>query len=108
MPDPSTIDDNILAPWLYVLPDYTSLLQAGAEHCFISMFSTYNHSVWKAVLQNRVSGVQDGEAFINVVVPSAADADNDDYPLEPTDEGGGSLKADGYSNLFAWLNSFVK
>jgi len=45
---------------------------------------------------------------MHVEIPEAMIAENDCYPLEPTDEGGGVLAADGYHNLFAWLNSFTR
>jgi len=101
----SSADDGVLAPWVYVLPDYCALKQAGAEHCFVSMFSAYDHSVWQPVIRNEVTGVQDGTILAGTPIPDAAHASIDSYPLQPTDDGGGSQKADGYDNLFAWLNA---
>lgn len=97
-------DDSMINPATYVLPTYRALLQAGAEHCHLSVFASKGHFVWVPFFQDNVTGVQDAAAMAEGSIPSVSDASVASYPIVPTDEGGGSLAAEGYTNIFAWLN----
>lgn len=41
-------------------------------------------------------------------IPPVSDATTDAYPVVPTDEGGGTFAAEGYTSVFAWLNAQSK
>lgn len=101
----SSADDSMIDPSKYVLPTYRALLQTGAQNCHLSLFASKGHFVWVPFFQNLVSGVQDAEAFAQGEIPTARNAENAVYPIAATDEGGGTLPADGYTNIFAWLNA---
>ena len=101
----SSADDPLVSITTYPLPTYVSLLQAGAEHVFMSLMNGYGHGVWTAFFQDKVSQVQDNEAFAAVEIPDAANARVRAYPIAPDAETGGSFDAEGFSNIFEWMNS---
>jgi hypothetical protein len=60
------------------------------------------HFAWVYTLNNQVTGVQDKDAI-------AASADDDEtFGAVATNNGGGELTADGYDNIFAWMNAQSK
>lgn len=93
----ASADDPIVPVDNYVLPTYKSLLQAGDTNCWLSLFSSYGHSSWTPFLNNEVTGVQDPEQILQ--------SENGNFAINPTDEGGGVIKADEFSNVFEWLNN---
>ena len=104
----SSVDDTTSAPVFYLLPTYRALLQAGAENCHLSLFETKGHTIWKQFFQNEVTGVQDPARLAEGTIPHASIAFLGHYDIEPTDEGGGTLPANGYTNIFAWMNAQSK
>lgn len=105
-------DDAVVDSKAYTLPSYRALLQAGAENAWLSLFETvngsdspdtryYGHFSWIYVLNNQVIGVQDRERM-------EASTDNESFGAVPTNNGGGTLAAGEYRNLFAWLNAQSK
>ena len=106
--------DPVVPPQNFSMPTYRTLLNAGAENAWFSMFDTIvpaddpdafyiGHFVWVYTFNNQVTGVQDREAI-------ASSTDNDTMGFVPDNNGGGTLQAtdaDGntYDNLFAWLNA---
>ena len=105
-------NDPVVGPTMYALPTYRALIQAGSENSWLSLYesvvgtdspgTTYmGHFSWVYVLNNQVTGVQDKEAI-------AASTDNETFGATPTNEGGGSLAAGEYTNLFAWMNAQSK
>lgn len=88
-------DDFVVKPEENVMPTYRDLIFLGAEDCWISMFASYNHAVWVAVFQDRINGVQDP-----MVV-------SEEMRTEPDNTAGGAFDANGYTNLFDWLNAHV-
>ena len=101
----SSADDPTVSIVTYPLPTYVSLLQAGAEHVFMSLLKGYGHGVWQAFFQDKVTKVQDNEAFAAVEIPDAANARVRAYPIDPGADTGGSFDAEGFSNIFEWMNS---
>ena len=101
----SSIDDSTSKPLLYLLPTYRALLQAGAENCHLSLFATKGHYIWRQFFQNEVTGVQDPALLMEGEIPLAGEAELSDYAIQPTNKGGGTLAADGYHNIFAWMNA---
>lgn len=101
----SSVDDDSSFPELYLLPTYRALLQAGAQNCHLSLFETKGHFVWRQLFQNEVTGVQDPALLIEGEIPTACIAKLSDYEVYPTNEGGGTLTANGYDNIFAWMNA---
>ncbi len=104
----SSIDDTMAVPQQYVLPSYQALIQAGAENCWLSMFenvkgtddpdaSYIGHFSWVYLLNDQVTGVQDKEAVRN-------SEDSELFGTTPSNEGGGTLKAGEYANIFEWMN----
>ena len=107
-----SVDDFVVDPKSYELPTYRALVQAGSENSWLSLFesivgtdspgSTYmGHFAWVYVLNNQVTGVQDKEAI-------AASTDNETFGTTPTNDGGGTLPAGEFTNLFAWMNAQSK
>ncbi|MCD8368857.1 MAG: prolyl oligopeptidase family serine peptidase [Clostridiales bacterium] len=107
-----SIDDQVVDPTLYELPTYRALVQAGAENCWLSVFesiegtdspgTTYiGHYAWVYALNNQVTGIQN-------VAAVAASTDTVAFGTTPTNQGGGTETANGYNNLFAWLNAQSK
>ena len=101
-------DDPLILPYLYELPTFTALIQAGAENCYMSVFSGYGHGVWVALFQNLVTGVQNNALYADVEIQSAADAVLADYPIQANAETGGNFALDGYETIFAWMNAQSK
>lgn len=101
-------DDFLINPAGFVLPTYRALLQAGAEHCHLSVYASKGHFVWVPFFQDNVTGVQDAAAMAEGSIPPVSDATTDAYPVVPTDEGGGTFAAEGYTSVFAWLNAQSK
>lgn len=66
------------------------------------------HFVWVPFFQDNVTGVQDAAAMAEGSIPPVSDATTDAYPVVPTDEGGGTFAAEGYTSVFAWLNAQSK
>ena len=104
-----SIDDPVVSPLRYGLPDYRALVQAGAQNSWISVFesvvgsddptATYiGHFSWVYLLNDEITRVQDRDAI-------AATSGTDDYGQVPSNDGGGSEKAEGYDSLFDWLNA---
>ncbi len=107
-----SIDDPVVDPTIYELPTYRALIQAGADNCWLSLFesiegtdspgTTYiGHYAWVYTLNNQVTGVQDRDAI-------AASTDDVTFGTTPSNDGGGSETADGYDNIFAWMNAQSK
>ena len=107
-----SVDDPVVNPKAFALPTYRALVQAGAENSWLSLYesvvgtdspdATYmGHFSWVYVLNNQVTGVQDKEAI-------AASTDNETFGTTPTNEGGGTMTAGEYTNLFAWMNAQSK
>ena len=101
-------DDPLILPYLYELPTFTALIQAGAENCYMSVFSGYGHGVWVALFQNLVTGVQNNALYADVEIQGAADAVLADYPIQANAETGGNFAVDGYDTIFAWMNAQSK
>ncbi|MCR5295739.1 MAG: prolyl oligopeptidase family serine peptidase [Lachnospiraceae bacterium] len=103
-------DDTTVAPASFGMPTYRALLKAGADNCWFSMFETVNgtddnegaqymgHWSWVYLFNDQVTAVQDPEA-----VKASAD-DDESFGFAPSNEGGGSLEANGFRNIFDWLN----
>lgn len=105
------INDGTVFPKAFGLPTYQALVQAGADNCWLSVFenvvgtddpaaSYAGHSVWVYLFNNQITGVQDRDKIV-----AAAD---DNFGVVPTNAGGGTLSADGHSNLYEWLNAQSK
>ena len=101
-------DDTTDSAFIYDLPTYAALIQAGAQHCYITLFETAGHFVWVPFFQNTITGVQDPTAVADITIPSARDSVLSAYNMIPDDETGGAFTADGYDNIFAWLNAQSK
>lgn len=63
--------------------------------------SYVGHFSWIYLFNNQVTKVQDRD-----IIASAQDQET--YGIVPTNDGGGSLSAGEYSNLFDWLNDQKK
>ena len=63
--------------------------------------SYVGHFSWIYLFKNQVTKVQDRD-----IIASAQDQET--YGIVPTNDGGGSLSAGEYSNLFDWLNDQKK
>ena len=107
-----SIDDPVVSPLGYGLPDYRALVQAGAQNSWISVFesvvgsddptATYmGHFAWVYLLNDEITHVQDRDAI-------AATSGADDYGQVPSNDGGGSENAGEYDDLFDWLNAQSK
>ncbi len=105
-------DDPAVTPTKYELPSYRALIQAGADNCWLSLFESVEgtdspgdnysgHWAWIYTFNDQVTGVQDPQAI-------AASEDDETFGAVPDNDGGGSETADGYDNLFAWLNAQTK
>ncbi len=101
-------DDPLILPYLYELPTFTALIQAGAENCYMSVFSGYGHGVWVALFQNLVTGVQNNALYEDVEIQGAADAVLADYPIQANAATGGDFSVDGFDTIFAWMNAQSK
>ena len=104
-----SIDDPVVNPLRYGLPDYRALVQAGAQNSWLSVFesvkgsddptATYiGHFSWIYLLNDEITHVQDRNAI-------AATSGTDDFGQVPSNDGGGSENAGEYDNLFDWLNA---
>ena len=104
-----SIDDPVVDPLRYELPDYRALVQAGAQDSWLSVFesvkgsddptATYiGHFSWIYLLNDEITHVQDRNAI-------AATSGTDDFGQVPSNDGGGSENAGEYDNLFDWLNA---
>lgn len=103
-------DDTTVDPASFGMPTYKALLQAGADNCWFSMFETVigtddnestqymGHWSWVYLFNDQVTAVQDPEA-----VKASAD-DDETFGFKPSNEGGGSMEANGCKNIFDWLN----
>ena len=107
-----SIDDPVVDPLRYELPDYRALVQAGAQNSWLSVFEsvkgsddltvTYiGHFSWIYLLNDEITHVQDRNAI-------AATSGTDDYGQVPSNDGGGSENAGDFDNLFDWLNAQSK
>lgn len=105
-------DDFVVNPKLYVLPTYRALVSAGAENSWLSLYesivgtdspgSTYmGHFSWVYLFNNQVTGVQDKEAI-------AASTDEETFGAVATNDGGGTMSAGEYTNIFEWMNAQSK
>ena len=59
--------------------------------------SYIGHFSWVYLLNDQVTGVQDKEAVRN-------SEDSELFGTTPSNEGGGTLKAGEYANIFEWMN----
>lgn len=107
-----SIDDAVVDPVNFVLPSYRALLQAGADNAWLSVFETVEgrddanasymgHWSWIYLFNNQVTRVQNPEAV-------KKSEDTKCFGTIPSNEGGGSQRAEMYENIFEWLNAQSK
>ena len=95
-----SFDDTTVNPNEYCIPTYKRLMEAGAKNVWMSMFESvigtdtpgqrlFGHFSWCYVFNDQVTGAQE---------QSTAD-------VKPTNNGGGTVAPQGFSNLFEWMNA---
>lgn len=98
-----SFDDTTVNPNEYCIPTYKRLMEAGAKNVWMSMFESvigtdtpgqrlFGHFSWCYVFNDQVTGAQE---------QSTAD-------VKPTNNGGGTVAPQGFSNLFEWMNAQVR
>lgn len=97
-----SFDDTTVNPKQYSIPTYKRLMEAGAKNVWLSMFESIigtdtpgqklmGHFSWVYVFNDQVTAAQE---------QSTAD-------VKPSNNGGGSVAPQGFSNLFDWMNAQV-
>ena len=97
-----SFDDTTVRPTEYCIPTYKRLIEAGAKNVWVSMFENVTgtdtpgqrlmgHFSWVYVFNDQVTAAQE---------QSTGD-------LKPSNNGGGSVAPQGFSNLFEWMNAQV-
>ena len=95
-----SFDDTTVRPAQFGIPTFKRLVQAGAKNVWSSMFENVRgtdmpgarymgHFSWVYVFNDQVTGSQ---------AQSVAD-------MIPTNNGGGTVSPQGFSNLFDWMNA---
>ena len=103
------VDDGVVPPHWYEYPTYISLLQAGAENVYVSLYKGVMHFVWIPLFNNEFLHVQDNELWKTIEIPSVSDADKSVYePYWVVTKDGGELLAEDFEGLFDWLNAQSK
>lgn len=97
-----SFDDTTVRPTEYCIPTYKRLIEAGAKNVWVSMFENVTgtdtpgqrlmgHFSWVYVFNDQVTAAQE---------QSTGD-------MKPSNNGGGSVAPQGFSNLFEWMNAQV-
>ncbi len=95
-------DDTTVDPKTHCIPTFQRLMRAGAKNVWMSMFENVQgmdnpgtrlmgHFSWAYVFNDAVTGSQE----------------QTDGEMKPTNNGGGTVSPQGYSNLFDWMNAQV-
>ena len=104
-----SMDDTAVNPKQFTLPLYRSILKMGATNCWLSAFqhvkgtdtenaAYHGHHSWIYLFNNQVTGVQNP-------VKVAASRDIKTFGVTATNDGGGTETANGFSNIFEWMNA---
>lgn len=92
-------DDTTVKPEDYAVPTYRRLIAAGARNVWFALFETVQGTDMGHRLMGHFSWVY---VFNDQVTASQEQTSGD---LQPSDNGGGTVSPQGYSNLFDWMNA---
>lgn len=95
-------DDTTVKPLQYAIPTYQRIIGAGAKNVWLSMFETV---VGSDTPGRRLMGHFSWTYVFNDLVTGAQEQTTDD--VKPTNNGGGTVSPQGFSNLFEWMNAQV-
>lgn len=94
-------DDTTVNPKDYAIPTYQRLIAAGAKNVWFALFETVQGSDMGQRLMGHFSWAY---VFNDEVTASQEQTSGD---LKPSNNGGGTVAPQGYSNLFEWMNAQV-
>ncbi len=94
-------DDTTVNPNDYSIPIYRRLMEAGAKNVWFALFETVQGSDMGQRLMGHFSWAY---VFNDEVTASQEQTTGE---LKPSNNGGGTVAPQGYSNLFDWMNAQV-
>lgn len=97
-----SFDDTTVRPTEYCIPTYKRLIEAGAKNVWVSMFENVTGTDTPG---QRLMGHFSWVYVFNDQVTAAQEQTTGD--MKPTNNGGGTVAPQGFSNLFEWMNAQV-
>ncbi len=97
-----SFDDTTVRPTEYCIPTYKRLIEAGAKNVWVSMFENVTGTDTPG---QRLMGHFSWVYVFNDQVTAAQEQTTGD--MKPSNNGGGSVAPQGFSNLFEWMNAQV-
>ena len=97
-----SFDDTTVRPTEYCIPTYKRLIEAGAKNVWVSMFENVTGTDTPG---QRLMGHFSWVYVFNDQVTAAQEQTTGD--MKPSNNGGGTVAPQGFSNLFEWMNAQV-